>query len=205
MNLFAYWNSNRMVFAMYRAREVDASSGGHFFAVVQELAVRAGLLMPRVYVIDEAQANAFATGRNPHHAAVATTTGIMQLLTERELREVRAHELTHVKNRDTFISTVSASIAGAISVLANFGTLFGGRDSEGRQANPLLAIAIMIVAPFAAMLIQMAFHVPANLVRMRVVQKFRVIRRRAPAHCAKSKPMPGLPCRPRRRAPRRHR
>lgn len=156
MNLFAYWNSDRMVLAMYRAREVDAGSGGHFYTLVQDLAARAGLPMPRVYVIDEAQPNAFATGRNPDHAAVAATTGIMQLLSERELRGVMAHELTHVKNRDTLISTVSASIAGAISALANFGLFFGGRDSEGRSGNPLLAIAIMIVAPVAAMLIQMA-------------------------------------------------
>jgi heat shock protein HtpX len=156
MNLFAYWNSDRMVLAMYHAREVDAGSGSHFYMLVQELAVRAGLPMPRVYVIDEAQPNAFATGRNPDHAAVAATTGIMQLLSERELRGVMAHELTHVKNRDTLISTVSASIAGAISALANFGLFFGGRDSEGRSGNPLLAIAIMIVAPIAAMLIQMA-------------------------------------------------
>ncbi|WP_324779827.1 zinc metalloprotease HtpX [Thiobacillus sedimenti] len=156
MNLFAYWNSDRVVLSMYNAREVDAASGGRFYAMVQELAARAGLPMPRVYVIDEAQPNAFATGRSPEHAAVAATTGIMQLLGERELRGVMAHELTHVRNRDTLISTVSASIAGAISALANFGMFFGGRDSEGRQANPLLAMAIMIIAPIAAMLIQMA-------------------------------------------------
>lgn len=156
MNLFAYWNSDRMVLAMYHAREVDAASGGRFYTMVRELAMRAGLPMPRVYVIDEAQPNAFATGRSPEHAAVAATTGIMQLLTERELRGVMGHELTHVRNRDTLISTVSASIAGAISALANFGMLFGGRDSEGRQANPLLAMVIMIVAPIAAMLVQMA-------------------------------------------------
>jgi len=156
MNLFAYWNSDRMVLSMYHAREVDASSGGRFYAMVQELSARAGLPMPRVYIIDEAQPNAFATGRNPEHAAVAATTGIMQLLSERELRGVMAHELTHVKNRDTLISTISASIAGAISALANFGMFFRGRDSEGRSANPLLAIAIMVVAPIAAMLIQMA-------------------------------------------------
>lgn len=156
MNLFAYWNSDRVVLSMYHAREVDASSAGRFYTMVQELAARAGLPMPRVYVIDEAQPNAFATGRSPEHAAVAATTGIMQLLSERELRGVMAHELTHVKNRDTLISTVSASIAGAISALANFGMFFGGRDSEGRSANPLLAIAIMVIAPIAAMLIQMA-------------------------------------------------
>ena len=155
MNLFAWWNSDKMVLKMYNAREVDAASGGHFYAMVQQLAARAGLPPPRVYLIDEAQPNAFATGRNPENAAVAATTGIMQLLSERELRGVMAHELTHVKNRDTLISTISASIAGAISALANFGAFFGGRDSEGRS-NPAMAIIIMIVAPIAAMLIQMA-------------------------------------------------
>jgi heat shock protein HtpX len=155
MNVFAYWNSDKIVLRMYNAREVDAASGGRFYAMVQELARRAGLPPPRVYIIDEAQPNAFATGRDPEHAAVAATTGILQLLTERELRGVMAHELTHVKNRDTLISTVTASIAGAISALANFGMFFGGRDSEGRS-HPILAMLVMIVAPIAAMLIQMA-------------------------------------------------
>jgi heat shock protein HtpX len=155
MNLFAWWNSDKMVLKMYNAREVDAASGGHFYAMVQELAARAGLPPPRVYLIDEAQPNAFATGRNPEHAAVAATTGIMQLLSERELRGVMAHELTHVKNRDTLISTISASIAGAISALANFGAFLGGRDSGGRS-HPAMAIVVMVVAPIAAMLIQMA-------------------------------------------------
>jgi heat shock protein HtpX len=155
MNLFAYWNSDKMVLKMYRAREVDANSGGGYYAMVRELAQNAGLPMPRVYVIDEAQPNAFATGRNPEHAAVAATTGIMQLLSERELRGVMAHELAHVKHRDTLISTMSATVAGAISMLANFGMMFGGRDSEGR-ANPVVAMAVMIIAPIAAMLIQMA-------------------------------------------------
>ncbi len=155
MNLFAYWNSDKMVLKMYRAQEVDASSGGRYYAMVRELAQNAGLPMPRVYVIDEAQPNAFATGRNPEHAAVAATTGIMQLLSERELRGVMAHELAHVKHRDTLISTMSATVAGAISMLANFGMMFGGRDSEGRT-NPVVAIAVMIIAPIAAMLIQMA-------------------------------------------------
>jgi heat shock protein HtpX len=155
MNLFAYWNSDKMVLKMYRAREVDANSGGGYYAMVRELAQNAGLPMPRVYVIDETQPNAFATGRNPEHAAVAATTGIMQLLSERELRGVMAHELAHVKHRDTLISTMSATVAGAISMLANFGMMFGGRDSEGR-ANPVVAMAVMIIAPIAAMLIQMA-------------------------------------------------
>lgn len=155
MNLFAYWNSDKMVLRMYQAREVDAQTGGRYYVLVQELAHNAGLPMPRVYVIDEAQPNAFATGRNPEHAAVAATTGIIQLLSERELRGVMAHELTHVRNRDTLISTLSATVAGAISMLANFGMFFGGNDRE-RGGNPVVAIIVMILAPIAAMLIQMA-------------------------------------------------
>jgi len=123
--------------------------------LVQELAKNAGLPMPRVYMIDEAQPNAFATGRNPEHAAVAATTGIIQLLSERELRGVMAHELTHVRNRDTLISTLSATVAGAISMLANFGMFFGGGNDRER-ANPAVGLIVMIVAPIAAMLIQMA-------------------------------------------------
>ena len=156
MNLFAYWNSDKLVLRMYNAQEVGAQSGGRLYQIVAELARRAGLPMPRVYVIDEPQPNAFATGRSPEHAAVAATTGIMGILTERELRGVIAHELTHVRHRDTLISTLSATVAGAISMLANFGMFFGGRDSEGRSVNPALAILVMIVAPLAAMLIQMA-------------------------------------------------
>lgn len=156
MNLFAYWHSDKMVLRMYNAQEVDAQSGGRLYQIVAELARRAGLPMPRVYVIDEAQPNAFATGRSPEHAAVAATSGIMAILTERELRGVIAHELTHVRHRDTLISTLSATVAGAISMLANFGLFFGGRDSEGRSVNPALAILVMILAPLAAMLIQMA-------------------------------------------------
>lgn len=155
MNLFAYWNSDKMVLRMYNAKQVDAQSGGRYYALVQELAKNAGLPMPRVYMIDEAQPNAFATGRNPEHAAVAATTGIIQLLSERELRGVMAHELTHVRNRDTLISTLSATVAGAISMLANFGMFFGGGNDRER-ANPAVGLIVMIVAPIAAMLIQMA-------------------------------------------------
>ena len=155
MNLFAYWNSDKMVLRMYQAREVDAQIGGRYYAAVQELAHNAGLPMPRVYIIDEPQPNAFATGRNPEHAAVAATTGIVQLLSERELRAVMAHELTHVRNRDTLISTLSATVAGAISMLANFGMFFGGSDRD-RGGNPVIAIIVMILAPIAAMLIQLA-------------------------------------------------
>jgi len=155
MNIWAYWNSDKMVLRMYNAREVDEGSAPQFYRMVRELARNAGLPMPRVYVIDEAQPNAFATGRNPEHAAVAATTGILQMLSERELRGVMAHELAHVKHRDILISTISATVAGAISALANFGMFFGGRDEEGRS-NPVLGILVMILAPLAAALIQMA-------------------------------------------------
>jgi heat shock protein HtpX len=156
MNFFAYWFSDRMVLKLYNAREVDETSAPQFHAMVRELAQRAGLPMPRVYVIDEAQPNAFATGRNPQHAAVAATTGLMRLLSARELRGVMAHELAHVKNRDILVSTVSATLAGAISTLANFGMFFGGQHREGEGGNPVLAILVMIFAPIAAMLIQFA-------------------------------------------------
>ena len=156
MNLYAYWNSDRLVLRLYDAREVDAASGGAFYAMVQELAARAGLPMPRVYLIDADQPNAFATGRNPKHAAVAATTGILRLLTPRELRGVMAHELAHVKNRDTLISTLSATVAGAISALAQFGMLFGGGQGNDRPAHPLAQLLLVLLAPLAALLIQMA-------------------------------------------------
>jgi len=155
-NFFAYWFSDKMVLRMYNAQEVDASSAPQFYGMVKELAAKAGLPMPRVYLIDEEAPNAFATGRNPEHAAVAATTGILRVLSERELRGVMAHELAHVKNRDILISTISATMAGAISALANFAMLFGGRDSEGRPSNPIASIAVMLLAPLAAALIQMA-------------------------------------------------
>jgi len=123
---------------------------------VRDLAQRAGLPMPKVYVINEDAPNAFATGRNPEHAAVAATTGIMRVLTERELRGVMAHELAHVRHRDILISTVSATMAGAISMLANFAMFFGGRNSEGRSTNPIVGLLVMLLAPLAASLIQMA-------------------------------------------------
>ncbi|MCW5667658.1 MAG: zinc metalloprotease HtpX [Piscinibacter sp.] len=156
MNFFSYWFSDKLVLRMYNAREVDASSAPQFYAMVQELARRAGLPMPKVYIIDEQAPNAFATGRNPQHAAVAATTGIMRVLSERELRGVMAHELAHVKHRDILISTVSATMAGAISMLANFAMFFGGRDSEGRPANPIVGLLVALLAPIAASLIQMA-------------------------------------------------
>ncbi len=153
MNLWAYWFSDTMVLKLYRAREVDAGSAPQLYSTVAELATRAGLPMPKVYLIDEAQPNAFATGRNPEHAAVAATTGILQLLTAGELRAVLAHELSHVRHRDILTSTITASIAGAISTLANFGMFFGGRDDE---RNPLVALLVLILAPVAAVLIQLA-------------------------------------------------
>ena len=154
MNFFAYWFSDKMVLSMYGAREVDAASAPEFYGVVRELAGRAGLPMPKVYVIDEAQPNAFATGRNPEHAAVAATTGILQLLTAHELRGVMAHELAHVKHRDILTSTIAATMAGAISAIAHFGFLFGGRGED--RPNPVVALIVMILAPLAAMLIQFA-------------------------------------------------
>ena len=156
MNVFSYWFSDKMVLRMYNAQEVDAASSPYLYNMVAELAQRAQMPMPRVYIIDEAQPNAFATGRNPEHAAVAATTGILKMLSARELRGVMAHELAHVKHRDILISTISATMAGAISMLANFAMFFGGRDSEGRPANPIASIAVMILAPLAASLIQMA-------------------------------------------------
>ena len=156
MNFFSYWFSDKMVLRMYNAQEVDASSAPQFYRMVQELAEKARLPMPRVYLINEDAPNAFATGRNPANAAVAATTGILRVLSERELRGVMAHELAHVKHRDILISTISATMAGAISMLANFAMLFGGRDNEGRPANPIVSILVMLLAPLAASLIQMA-------------------------------------------------
>ena len=156
MNVFAYWNSDKMVLRMYNAQEVDETSSPYLYTMVRELAGRAQLPMPRVYIIHEDQPNAFATGRNPEHAAVAATTGILQMLSERELRGVMAHELAHVKHRDILISTISATMAGAISALANFAMFFSGRDEEGRPTNIVASIAVSLLAPLAASLIQMA-------------------------------------------------
>ena len=156
MNFFAYWFSDQMVLRMYNAQPVDETSSPYLYNIVHDLAVRAALPMPRVYLIDEAQPNAFATGRNPENAAVAATTGIVNLLSERELRGVMAHELAHVKHRDILTSTIAATLAGTISALANFALFFGGRDEEGRPANVVVSILVAIIAPIAAMLIQMA-------------------------------------------------
>ncbi len=156
MNVGAYWFSDKLVLKMYDAKEVDETSAPEFYNMVKELAHKADLPMPRVYIINEDAPNAFATGRNPENAAVAATTGIMRVLSAREMRGVMAHELAHVAHRDILISTISATMAGAISALANFAMFFGGRDSSGRPANPVVSIAVMILAPLAASLIQMA-------------------------------------------------
>jgi len=156
MNVFSYWFSDRLVLKMYNAQEVDEASAPQFYTMVRELAQQANLPMPRVYLIQEDQPNAFATGRNPEHAAVAATTGILKILSARELRGVMAHELAHVAHRDILISTISATMAGAISALANFAMLFGGRSDDGRPANPIAGILVAMLAPLAASLIQMA-------------------------------------------------
>jgi len=156
MNFFSYWFSDALVLKMYNAKQVDETSAPQFYRMVQELARNAQLPMPKVYLIEEDAPNAFATGRNPEHAAVAATTGILRVLSEREMRGVMAHELAHVRHRDILISTISATMAGAISMLANFAMFFGGRDSEGRPSNPIAGILVALLAPLAASLIQMA-------------------------------------------------
>lgn len=153
-NLFAYWNSDRLALAAHGAMEVDERTAPELVGMVRDLAARAELPMPRVYLIDNPQPNAFATGRNPQNAAVAATTGIMQILSYDELAGVMAHELAHIKNRDTLIMTISATIAGAISTIAQFGFFFGGRGDD--RPHPIMAIAMAILAPLAAMVIQMA-------------------------------------------------
>jgi heat shock protein HtpX len=154
-NLFAYWNADRMVLSMYGARQIDRAAAPDFYDLISELAQRAGLPMPKVYIIDNPQPNAFATGRNPENAAVAATTGLLRMLSRDEIAGVMAHELGHVRNRDTLTMTVTATVAGAISMLANFGFFFGGR-SRDNPLGPFGAIAMMILAPLGAMLVQMA-------------------------------------------------
>jgi heat shock protein HtpX len=157
MNLFAYWNSDRMVLRMANAHEVGPNDAPELFSIVQGLAQRAGLPMPRVYIIDEEQPNAFATGRDPEHAAVAATTGLLRYLSREEITGVMAHELSHVRHRDTLTMTVAATLAGAIGMLASFGLFMGGgRNENGRAGNPIVAIAAMILAPLVATLVQMA-------------------------------------------------
>ena len=152
MNLFTWWNADKIVLKMHDAHEVGPDHP--LYQMVADLAGRANLPMPKVYFVDSPNPNAFATGRNPENAAVAATAGLMAMLSRDEIEAVMAHELAHVANRDTLVMTMVATIAGAISMLGNF-ALFFGRDSEGRS-NPLVAIMAMIVAPFAAMIVQMA-------------------------------------------------
>ena len=164
MNFFSYWFSDKIVLKMYRAQEVTANEDPELYGIVQELAGRGGLPMPKVYIIPEEAPNAFATGRNPEHAAVAVTVGIRRILNKRELAGVLAHELTHVKNRDILISSIAATLAGAISYLAQmaqWAAIFGGGrsrdDGEGSGGGGIFGLLfMMIVAPIAAMLIQMA-------------------------------------------------
>src|ERR1700741_5456676 len=156
MNLFTYWNSDRMVLSMYGAHQVDQHSAPDLFNLVAELAARAQLPMPRVFLMDEAQPNAFATGRNPEKAAVAVTVGLMQLLSREELAGVIAHELAHIRNHDTLTMTITATIAGAISMIAQFCMFFTGHRDSHSGPGIIGSIPMMIAAPFAAMLVQMA-------------------------------------------------
>jgi heat shock protein HtpX len=157
MNFFTYWNADQLVLSMHGAQEVDERTAPQFVHIVAELANRAGLPMPRVYLMDNPQPNAFATGRNPAHAAVAATTGLLNTLSREELAGVIAHELAHIKNHDTLLMTVTATIAGAISMLAQFGMFFGGGHRDSNSGAGVIGTLVMIVlAPLAAMLVQMA-------------------------------------------------
>ena len=161
MNFFSYWFSDKMVLAMYGAQPLDEASAPIVYRIVRGLTTRAGMPMPRIYLIPTDTPNAFATGRNPEHAVVAVTGGILRILDEEELEGVLAHELSHVKNRDVLISTIAATLAGAITYLAHmaqWAAMFGGRSSSDDEGgvNPIAAILMAILAPIAAMLVQMA-------------------------------------------------
>ena len=155
MNAFAYWNADKMVLRMYGAREVDEQSAPSYYRLVVQLVDRADMPMPKVYIIENDQPNAFATGRNPENAAVAATTGLLRILSQEEIAGVMAPELAHVRNRDTLIMTITATIAGAISMLATFAMFFGG-NSRNNPLGMVGTILIMILAPIAAALVQMA-------------------------------------------------
>jgi len=161
MNFFSYWFSDKIVLAAYGAKPIDEAEAPRLYAIVHRLATRAGIPMPRVYMVPSETPNAFATGRSPQHAVVAVTEGIMRILDEEELEGVLAHELSHVKNRDVLISTIAATLAGAITYLAHmaqWAAMFGGRsrDDEEGGSNPIAMILLAILAPIAAMLVQMA-------------------------------------------------
>lgn len=153
-NAFSYWNSDKMVLRMHGAIEVDEQAAPEYYSIVRQLVDNANMPMPAVYIMQNPQPNAFATGRNPENAAVAATTGLLDILTKEEVAAVMAHELAHVKNHDTLIMTVAGTIAGAISMLANYGLWFGG--GNGNNQNRMLALAVAILAPVAAMIVQMA-------------------------------------------------
>ncbi len=154
INAFAYWNSGKMVLGMHGARAVGRTEAPEFYAIVEQLANRAGLPMPKIFIMDNPQPNAFATGRSPAHAAVAATTGMLRSLNRQEIAGVMAHELAHVKNRDTLIMTITATLAGALGMVANFALFFGG--SRNNPLGIIGTIALMILAPLAAMVVQMA-------------------------------------------------
>jgi heat shock protein HtpX len=160
MNFFSYWFSDKVVLSMYRAQQVSPGDAPHLFAAVRNLSQRAGIPMPKLYIIPQEAPNAFATGRNPQNAAVAVTAGLLRLMSQEELEGVLAHELAHVKNRDILISSIAATMAGAVMILANmarWSAIFGGRGSnDGGRGNLIGVIAMSILAPIAAMLIQMA-------------------------------------------------
>jgi heat shock protein HtpX len=160
INFISYWFSDKIVLRMYRAKQVTEAEAPDLYSIVRSLVQKAGMPMPKVYMMDQEQPNAFATGRNPTHAAVAVTTGIMRILTREELQGVIGHELSHIKNRDILISTIAATIAGAISYLAQmaqWAMIFGGhRGDDDEGGSPIAAFVMMIVGPIAAMIIQMA-------------------------------------------------
>lgn len=159
MNFFAYWFSDKIVLGMYRARKVTESEAPELYGIVRRLAQKAEMPMPKVYIIEQEQPNAFATGRNPKHAAVAVTTGMMRMLSQEELQGVIGHELAHIRHRDILVSTIAATIAGAISFLAQmaqWAMIFGHRGDDEEGGNPLAALVMMIVGPIAALIIQMA-------------------------------------------------
>ena len=156
MNLFSYWNADKMVLRMHHAREVDARGAPEYYGIVRDLAANAGLPMPKVYIIDNPQPNAFATGRNPQNAAVAATTGLLQRLSPEEVAGVMAHELAHVQNRDTLTMTITATLAGAISMLGNFAFFMGGNRDNNNPLGIIGVLVAIIVAPLAAMMVQMA-------------------------------------------------
>jgi heat shock protein HtpX len=156
INLFSYWNADKLVLRMHAAKEVDGASAPELYAMVADLAARASLPMPKVYLMDSAQPNAFATGRNPENAAVAVTSGLLRELSREEVAGVMAHELAHVKNRDTLTMTITATLAGAISMLANFALFFGGGRNNNSPFGFIAVLLAAITAPIAAMLVQMA-------------------------------------------------